>query len=68
VIEAAAVSMCEIFPSLMVISQLCGSVRKTVVNKCKETEPEGLESTKPLCVSSNNTYSLKINDTAKTKT
>jgi hypothetical protein len=43
-------------------------VRKIVVPKSKGTELEGLEGTKPLSVLSNNTYTLKINDNARTKT
>ena len=43
-------------------------MRKTVVPKSKETDLEGLEATKPLSVLSDNTYSLKINDIAGTKT
>jgi len=52
----------------MIITQLWDSVGKTVVTKWKETELVGLEDTKPLSVLSNNTYSLKINDIAGTKT
>jgi hypothetical protein len=36
------------FPGLIVITQLGGSMRKNVVPKNKETELEGLEGTKPL--------------------
>lgn len=60
--------MCEMFPSFMVITQLWGSVPKIILPKSKETELEGLEGTKPLSVLSNNAYSVKINDTAWTKT
>ena len=66
-IEAVTVSMCEIFPGLIVIIQLWGSERKTVVPKSKETELQELEGIKPLSVLRNNTYILKINDIAWTK-
>jgi hypothetical protein len=39
-------------------------MRKTVAPMNKETELEGLEGTKSLSVLSNNTHSLKTNDTA----
>lgn len=66
--EAVTVSVCEMFPGLIVITQLWGSVRKTVVAKNKETELDGLEGTKPFSVLSNDTHSLKINDIEWTKT
>lgn len=67
-IEEVTVSMCEMFPGLIVITQIWGSMRKTVAPMNKETELEGLEGTKSLSVLSNNTHSLKTNDTAWTKT
>jgi hypothetical protein len=56
------------FPGLMLMTQFLGSVRKIIVPRSKEKNLEGLEGTKPLSVLSNNTYSLKINDIAGTKT
>ena len=49
-IEAVTVSVCELFPGLMVITQIWGSVHKTLVPKSKETQLEGLEGTKSLSV------------------
>jgi len=43
-------------------------VPKTVVPKSKETDLKRLEGTKALSVLSDNTYNLKINDIAGTKT